>query len=85
MKNDLKMVFFSHFLHHDHKHHVLVYGFYSLAIYRSTLELIRSHLVMTCLKKDPELICLRFKILHERTHTRRYCPEIVILKLLILC
>ena len=69
VENDLKMMFLSHFLHYDHEHHVLVDGFCSLTEHRRAFKLVRSHLIMPCLKKDTELICFSLKVLHERAHT----------------
>ena len=69
VENDLKMMFLSHFLHYDHEHHVLVDGFCSLTEHRSAFKLVRSDLIMPCLKKNAELICLCLKILHEGAHT----------------
>ena len=84
VEDHLEMMFLSDFLHHDHQHHVLVYRLCRIAIHRSAFELVRRHLVMSCLKKDTKLICLCLKVFHERNDTRRYGAEVMILKLLVL-
>ena len=68
MEDYFKMVFFSDFLHENHQHHILVNCLDSLTEYRGTLKLVRSHLIVTCLKKDTELVCFCFEILHEIVH-----------------
>ena len=65
MENYPEMVFFSHFLHKNHQHHVLIDSLCSLTEERSTLELIRSYLVMTCLKKNAQFVGFCLEILHE--------------------
>ena len=65
MEENLEMMFLSNLLHQNHEHHVLVNRLGSFAEYRGTLKLIRSHLIMSCLKKNSELVCFCLKILHE--------------------
>ena len=84
MENDFQMMLFSYLLHDDHKHHVLVYGLYSLTEFRRTFELVRCNLVMAGLKQNSELICLSLKVLHEGTHLRRDGTEVMVLELLVL-
>src|SRR5574344_3123723 len=78
VENNFKMVFLSHFRHKNHQEHVLVDGLGSFTEYRSTLELVRCHFVMSCLKLNSKLICLCFKIFHECFHTPRNGSEIVV-------
>ena len=65
MEYSLEMVFLGNFLHDDHKHHVLVDSLCRLTEYRSALKLVRCNLIMPCLKKDAEFICLCLKVFHE--------------------
>ena len=79
-----QMVLFRHFLHDDHQHHVLVDRLGGAAEDRSTLELVRSDLVVSGLEQDTEFVCLCLEILHESAHPRRDGSEIVVFKLLVL-
>ena len=69
MEDHLEMMLLSNLLHDDHQHHVLVDRLCRIAVYRRTLELVRCHLVMSCLEHDAELICLGLEILHETAYT----------------
>ena len=84
MENDLHMMFLSHLLHHNHKHHILIDSLCSLTENRRTLKLVRRHLVMSGLKKNSEFICLSLKVFHERADSGRNGTKIMVLKLLIL-
>ena len=69
MENHFKSMSFSNFLHDNHKHHILIDSFCSLTEHRSTLELVRCDLIVSCLQKDSQLICFSLEVLHERTHS----------------
>ncbi len=38
---------------------------------------------MACMCRDSQLVAFDFQVEHKRLHTRRYCPEIVVFKLLV--
>ena len=74
-----------HFGHKSHHEQVVVVGQVGLLEYGGEFKLIRSHLVVSCLKQDAELVCLGLEILHERADPRRDCSEIMVFKLLVFC
>ena len=81
---NLEMMLFCNLLHDNHQHHVLVYGLGGLTVHRSTLKLVRSHLIVPCLEQNTELVCLCLKILHECADLGGNGTEIMVFKLLVL-
>ena len=85
MEDDLEVMLLRHFLHQDHKHHVLVDRRSGITEHRSTFELVGSHFVMPCLELYAQLVRLGLEVFHECTHLQRNRSEIVVFQLLVLC
>ena len=71
--------------HERHKQHVVVDGQITLFENWSELKLVRSYLVMSGLTRDGEFQGLNFQILHKGLYAIRYCAEVVVVHLLVLC
>ena len=83
VENHFEVVFLGHFRHEYHQKHILVNGFRRLTEHRGALELVRGHLIVSCLKLDSEFVCLCLKIFHECFHAARNSSEIVVGQLLV--
>ena len=84
VENHFQMVLLGHFRHENHQEHVLVNSLGGLAEHRCALELVRSHLVMSCLARDGQLQCLDFQFLHKCLNSVGDGSEIMVIHLLVL-
>ena len=73
-----------HLLHQQHQQHVVIYCQVGFLKDRSHLELVGSHLVVTCLAGDAQLECCNLKVFHEGLNTVGDGAEIVVFHLLVL-
>ena len=73
-----------HAFHYAHYEHVLIDRKVAFAIDRGKLELVGSHLIMTCLHRYAETKAHNLKVLHESLDARRNLSEIMVIHLLVL-
>ena len=84
MEEAAEAVLASHPLHKGHHKHIVVHSEIGFLENRSKLELVWSHLVVTCLTRNAKFKSLDFNVLHKLFNTFRYASEIMVVHLLVL-